>query len=205
MKEKNLVYKIRVLSHEKMSKSGVITIEAAFVIPIVVFTIFALIYLSFYLHDYCELKAETDLILHKAAFNGKHEGDLISGKVSYDRINDRGVFYLITIDREAQAAQISNYLRQELEEDLFITNITNLDVTSGAFEITAALEAKVEVTLPFFQNLFDKFTCIKIEENYPVHNPAETIRIAEVILDTGSDIKGVADLNDKIQKFLGNK
>jgi hypothetical protein len=41
-----------------------------------------------------------------------------------------------------------------------------------------------------------------ISGEYPIHDPAETIRVCDVILDTASQIKGVDELKNKIEGFF---
>lgn len=186
-------------------KDASITVEAAFVMPIVIVTVFALIYLAFYLHDYCRLQGAMDKVLHKAAISVKHEADIKTGKVAYEAINDRGIFYLVFGSTQEDKMQILEYLKQELTGFLFITKINHVVVDVGKLNISMSVEAKASVRLPIFQGLFDRFASISIEEGSSVHNPAETIRFAEVILDTGSEIKGVKELKGKLEKFLGKQ
>lgn len=183
--------------------NGSITVEAAFVMPIVVFTIFALIYLAFYLHDMCRIQAVMDKTLHKAGISVKHEGDLETGAVAYENISDRGVFYLIFGDTEEEETQIREYLTQQLSEGLFLSTISSIDVDVGKFNMDISIKADTEVSLPGVRYLFEPVSITEIEGSYPVHDPAETIRRTEVILDTGSSIKGVDELKEKIEDFLG--
>lgn len=191
------------MQNESIQKDrGSITVEAAFVIPIVIFTVFALIYLAFYLHDYCRIQGTMDKVLHKATITIKHDADITTGKVSYETIGSRGVFYLLTGDSNSEKSEILEYLSHELSKGLFITKIQNIQVEVGKLSISASIKAEAQVTLPYFQRLFDQFTSTRINDSCPVHDPAETIRLAEVILDTGSDIKGVNELKDKIDNIM---
>lgn len=182
---------------------GSITIEAAFALPIVIFMVFALIYLAFWLHDYCRLQGAVDKVLHKAVITVKHEADIKTGKIAYEAINDRGVFHLMFGDARDEKARIQEYLKQELTIPLFIAKINSAEVDVGRLTITVSAKAKTGVRIPFFQGLFNRFATISIEESSTIHNPAETIRCAEVILDTGSEIKGVKELKEKLESFLG--
>lgn len=173
--------------------------------PIVVLTIFALIYLAFYLHDYCRIQGILDKTLHKAAVTMKHEADFITGEVAYEKINDRGIFYLITGSAAENKNRITAYLQEELKNSLFLFKITSIDAEAGKLSVSISIEAKEDVMLPYFQHLFDRLSHIRAEDSSFVHNPAETIRCAEVILDTGSNIKGVKQLKEKLEAFIGSK
>jgi len=178
---------------------GSITVEAAFVMPIVIFTIFALIYLAFYLHDMCRIQGIVDMTLHKVGITVKHEANIVTGDISYEDISERGVFYLILGNTEEEENQIQQYLQQGLSKGLFLTKISSVYVDLGKFKLTAKVEAETKVSLPGVKYLFDPLFSRKITGEYPVHNPVESIRRAEVILDTGSKIKGMEELKDKLE------
>lgn len=186
-------------------EKGSITVEAAFVMPIVVLTVFALIYLAFYLHDYNKIQGTVDLVIHKAGITVKHDADIATGRMSYEDISDRGVFYLLTGDSQVEEHKIGELLGQELSKGLFITYIINTEVEACKLDIKINVLAKTKIGLPLFQNLLNNLLNINMERTYPVHNPAETIRVCEVILDTGSKIKGVDKLKDVIEKFIKTK
>lgn len=189
---------------ERNDDRGSITVEAAFVMPIVIITVFALIYLAFYLHDICKIQAVTDIIIHKAGITVKHDADIVTGDVDYEHINDRGVFYILLGSTDADEKQIKDYLIQKLSKGLFLVEVGNINVDVGKFKISASVQADATVTLPGVQNLFQVFSKTVIAEEYPVHNPAETIRLIEVVLDTGSSIKGVDEAKEKLEKFFGS-
>ncbi|NLC19984.1 MAG: pilus assembly protein [Clostridiales bacterium] len=182
-------------------EKGSITVEAAFVMPVVVFCIIAMIYLAFYLHDYSRLAGTLDLLMHKAGIAVKHEADLASGRVSYEDINDRGVFYVLMGDTKAEEERIEKYLAEELNKGLFICRIEKSDVKVSRLSAKINIRAGTEMKLPVFGGAIAKITNIELDKSYPVHKPAETIRICELILDTGSKIKGINRLKDMLDGF----
>lgn len=204
------MYKIRrtagymrkdIYTYMKTEKKGSITVEAVFIMPVVVFTVFALIYLAFFLHDYNRIIGTVDLIAYKAGIAGKHEADIATGRTIYESINDRGVFYLLTGDTRAEEAQIKRLLEEELSKGLFICKISDYELKVGKLELTINVQANTEITLPLFKNFLNQMFILRLESSYPIHNPAESIRVWEVILDTGSKIKGVDKIKDAIKKF----
>ncbi len=196
---------ISILKLKKLTTKGSITVEAAFVMPIVIFTIIALILLSFYLHDTCRVQGIVDKTLNKAGMCVKHEADIASGDIFYEKMKDRGVFYLIFGTTEHEKEQIEEYLVKELSEGLFLSQIKAITVDAGKTKLTIAVDIDTNITLPFFTSLFMQNKYTKIKGEYPVHDPAETIRRTEVILDTGSSIKGVDKLKEKFEKIFGSK
>ncbi|HWT74743.1 MAG TPA: TadE family protein [Mobilitalea sp.] len=175
-----------------------ITVEAAYLMPIVIITIFALIYLSFILHDKCLIQGEVDKVLHKASFNVKHEADLITGAVEFEKLDERGIFYFIFGSTQDEENRLKEYLKKELSEGLFLMKITSAEIEVNKFDINIQIEAKANITLPVFHNLLNRYSGILITNSCVIHNPAETIRAAEVILETGSSIKGMDELKEKL-------
>ena len=196
---------ISILKLKKVTTKGSITVEAAFVMPIVIFTIIALILLSFYLHDTCRVQGIVDKTLNKAGMCVKHEADFASGDIFYERMNDRGVFYLLFGSTEKEKEQMEEYLVKELSEGLFLSHIKAITVDVEKTKIILAVDMDTNITLPFFTSLFQQNKYTQIKGEYPVHDPAEKIRRTEVILDTGSSIKGVDKLKEKFEKIFGSK
>ena len=180
-----------------------ITVEAAYVMPIIIFAIFALIYLAFYLHDRCRIQGEFDKVLHKAGITVKHDVNIKTGEFAYDNINGRGVFYLITGGTEEVEEQMEAYLQKELARGLFLYRITAVTAEYNKFKITFSIEAERKIRIPYFTRVFQSYAIMKITGDCPVHNPAETIRCSEVILETGSEIKGIDEIKEKLEHFLG--
>ncbi len=180
---------------------GSITVEAVFVMPVVILAVFALLYLSFYLHDASRVQGIINSALHKTAMMDKHITDLGTGRIAYENINDRGVFYPLAGDRSKEERQLAEYLRQQLSEGLFLSKVTRISVEAGVFSWSLEAEVSTAVTMPMFHFLFDRVAHRVISEEYPVHNPADALRQYEVILDTASEIKGVDELRRMIEAF----
>ncbi len=182
--------------------NGSITVEAAFVMPVVLLAVFALIYLTLQLHDTCRIQGVLDKTLHLAGISYKHKAELASGKVNYIWIRDRGVFYGLLGDRSAEEGELTTYLQQELSRGLFLSRITGLETEAGRAKLRIRIEAETPISLPWVASFFAGFSTTVISGEYPVHNPAETIRLCEIVLDTGSQIKGVEQLKSKLENFL---
>lgn len=174
------------------------SIEAVFIIPIVFFTIVSIIYLSFYLHDYSKIQGIADGVLHKAVMNNKQGADISTGRVNYEEIN-RGLVSQIFGGTESKEHEIENYLASILSKSLIVTRITNIDVTKNILDLSIRVEGEFQFPLKGLQWLSSLDNTLVVEAKSAYHNPANFIRISEVILDTGSKFKGF----DKIKETIG--
>lgn len=183
---------------------GSITVEAAFVMPIIILTIFALIYLTFYLHDICRIQGVVDLTVHKAGLALKHDADVETGEISYEEINERGVFYQLFGDSGAED-EIRGILLKELSKGLFLVKAESIEVKDDKQKVRISVITDTELTLLGLTHIFQAFPKKTITGEYPVHNPAETVRCTEIILETGSKLKGVDELRNKLNSFIKSK
>lgn len=184
---------------------GSITVEAAYVMPIILLTIFALIYLAFYLKDINKIQAVTDITLHKAGLTLKHNSDLVTGRVSYEKINERGILYQLMGDSENNEKAIQKYIKKQISGELFVTKVKEIKVKVNNQELIITVKANTDLSLPMLNKLFKPHSVRIISGKYPIHNPAETIRCTEVILETGSSIKGMDKLKDMIDETFNHK
>jgi hypothetical protein len=186
-----------------MKAKASFTIEAVFIMPIVFFTVVSIIYISFYLHDYCRMQGITDMVLHKAAMNLKHEADIGTGKVDYDEIN-RGLLSQIFKKADNKEKEIDNYIRELLSKGLIATDITNVHVSKGVLELSIRVEGSFMFPLKGLQWVIAFDNTLVAEAKSTYHYPANFVRISEVILDTGSKIKGFDKIKESIGRLIGD-
>lgn len=202
MKEKQYKDKGGIEQGRLQVLEGSITVEASFIIPLVVFLMFSLIYLSFYLHDLCKIQGIINQVSHRAAFMVKHESDIASGEIAYEEISKRGVFYFLLGNTEKDKEQIREYLRSKLSKGLFIVKIKHMEIQLTKSKLAVDIDVSPSVSLKGFPDFFTFLKDRTLKQEYRIHDPAETLRRTEVILDTGSKIKGVDDLKKKLDEFL---
>lgn len=192
----------QIIKRRSDGAKGSITVEAAFVMPLVIMTIFALIYLTFYLHDVCRIQAILHKTLHKTGLVLKHDADIASGKVIYENINNRGILYLVLGDTEEAKADLEALLYQELSKGLLAMKLTEVKTEVGKFNLGASVKAEMKIKPFGLKSILNRYTAIYMTDKYPIHDPAESIRRTEVILDTGTSIKGVDELIKFFEKFI---
>lgn len=179
-----------------------LTIEAVLVIPVVLLTIVSIIYISFYLHDYNRMQGITDRVLQKLILNIKHESDFETGKVHYEKIKDKEVFYQFRSISDNKTKEIENYLINKLSELLFATKITDVEVDVSRLRTSIKVEGEFQSPVKGLLQVFYSKRNLIVKVSSSNHNPAESVRISEVILDTGSKIKGSEELKGKIKSLI---
>ncbi len=179
-----------------------ITVEAAFVMPVVLLTVFALICLTLQLHDICRIQGVVDRTLHQAGISYKHQTDIASGEIDYEKIRDEGVILDLQGDPSIGEEKLLIYLSRELQKGLFLLRIAEIEADADRKKVCIKAEAKAPISLPWVSSLFARSSDTVIAGDYPVHDPAETLRLCEVILDTGSQVKGVDQLKSRLETFL---
>ena len=180
------------------------TVEATFILPMVLFTMVFIIYLSFYLHDYCRIQNIVDGVAHKVAMNIKHEADIDSGRVNYDELN-KGLLSQVFEEPDAREADIKNYIGRLLSKGLIITRITDIHVTKDILNLTIRVEGEYQFPIKGLGWLIALDNHLTLEREAAFHYPANFVRISDVILDTGSRIKGFNNLKETIIKLIPNK
>lgn len=203
-REKNNSTGKRIHRGKEFQLYGSFTVEAALIFPIIFFAILTMLYLAFYLHDMCRIHDVMDQTLHRAGMSLKHETDFATGAIHYDEINHRGVLYLPFGSTEEEEIQIEQYLNKELKKGLFLTKIININVAVGKWTIGMTVESESKVSLPAAKKYLEPYLHKVIQKKYPIHNPTEVIRISEVVLDTGSKVKGAEKLLDKIKTITNS-
>jgi hypothetical protein len=186
----------------KKKIQGSFTIEALLLMPIILFTIFFVLYLSFYFYDYCRVQAVADQFIHKLSINLKHESDIRTGKISYESIARQGVFYHAAGNLNNKKNEIKNYLVNKLSKGLLITKITDIQVSANISEIYIKIEGKLQVPIRAISRIISKKEAFVIEAKGSFHYPAGTVRISEIVLDLGKKIKNIDELKEKIELLL---
>lgn len=171
--------------------------------PIVVLTVFAILYLSFYLHDLSRIRGMVNGTLHKAGLILKHKAEMETGEIDYEYIRKQGIFDLQQKNRRESEQSIQEYLEQKLSKGLFIARVDNIKAVVESRRLTISVETKVHLSIPWIRKWMA--SSLVIHGEYPIHDPAETIRVCEVILDTASMIKGMDELKSKIEGFFSKE
>jgi hypothetical protein len=132
----------------------------------------------------------------------KHESELASAEIDYEHIKDQEIFDLRQENSKEEEQELQAYLRRELSKGLFLMKVADIEVTVERSNITISAQANIQISIPWVREFMESNSNSVISGEYPIHDPAETIRVCDVILDTASQIKGVDELKNKIEGFF---
>lgn len=186
-----------------MLKKGYLTVEAAFIMPVVISLLIVLCCFAFYLHD----RNRTRNVCVEACLKGmwliKREGTTDADTINYLKLLNRSPFYYFFDDMAEKEEAIKNLVMKQLEEGMFLGQCSQVSVALGYDSI------KVEATLKFLQPIwaaagFLEYFDLKIKETIeqPVYNPEEFVRRYTVLDDALDGIDGFKQLKSKIEDFL---
>lgn len=187
--------------HQYMS--GSYTIEAAFIIPFILFVITALVYLGFYLHDQDKLES----VINEALLSGKtllrNEAQMETGLINYEAYNNRGILYSLQDNLQEKQEQVYNYLKSELRKGFMIAEISSIDVAVSHTKIDIQVEANMKLPfvglLPFFSE--NGMTVIG-KNSVTIEDNPEFIRIFSIYSSVAEKVPVINNNLEKLQEIL---
>lgn len=183
---------------------GSYTVEAAFIMPLVILVIAALIYMAMYMHDKNRIKAVLDKTSIEGSLMIKHETDKESSSIEYQNIDNRGIFFPIMGSCREEEERIESKLKEQLNRGMFLGEIKDIAVEMSHTKIKIKVKINMDISLfrvkEFFQN---SGTEIIINSTGYVYYPAEFIRKFNAIEGIADDIKGYDEIIEELQKLLG--
>lgn len=136
-----------------------VTVEAAFVVPIVIFAILALIYFAFYLHD--RVRAET--IAERALEKGVH---FSAQQPWMERI----------FEREAVEQVVEGDLEEELKSGFFFLEKESISCEANGLSVSIQIKMKGKISLNPVGSLWAAEPGFALERGLPIHDPPELLR-----------------------------
>lgn len=179
------------------------TVEATFVMSIIIFVIFALMYLTFYLYDKSKIQNILDISAVKISEMLKQEGDIELGTVDYDNINEQSMIRWVTNNYEREESIGAKYIKKELNKKLIISSMETLQVDIHRTKVKISAKVNMDIPLLGARRYFTKEKLsIQLGSTVSIHHPAEFLRLASSVLDTASSIKGADKVASKLQDLL---
>lgn len=182
---------------------GSYTLEAAILIPLILYLITALLYTCFLLHD----KGVIEGIVHITVLNGEKtafkNADSVTGKIDYDRYIEEGIFHLL-YDRTEETASMKKLLENDLTEGVIFADISGVMVEIGKKDITVNVSCEFSMPIKgvweFFQRGGTQFT---YTEKKDFDSNEEFIRLFQIGMDTGKELPGADSILKILQSSIG--
>lgn len=155
----------------KKSYKGSYTVEAAFVLPVVLMVIFALIYLGFSLHDEAYIKGIMERGLREAAEHTRHicmEGEK-GHEIIYKDINKK-------FKNKEIEGQVEGFLIDNCTKNLFITQIERFKASAGMMYVKISYQQTSKISP---SRIFSYFRIREKQktERIIIYNPMKTVRM----------------------------
>lgn len=182
---------------KKETERGSMTVEAAFIFPIVFFIVLALCYFTFYMCDRVKLQSVVDGLAQNQAICVKDDTTL-GKKRDYANILEKGVFYYLS-DLSGQKTSFNKNLQSQAKNSLILGKVTKVESEVSHTKIQAKVTVNVNIGIgQVKQYLTGTPLQYQITATAPVHNPAEFARAYLALGETMDSVKGV----DSIKKNL---
>lgn len=184
---------------KKTEVRGSFTLEAAFVMPVVVFVVLALFFLGYSLYDQCvwEERLEDGYLL--ANRWGLHPMEFDTGKPYWERINERGLFFRFLGGMEEGGDLFNNYTAGG-NKNVFITEGKTAEAQLGTGGLTFKLE--FERKIPGILKSFSSNAPRRAEGKIRLHHPAELVREYAALDELVEGTKGLSELKEGIGRLL---
>lgn len=154
------------------------------VMPIVLFVVIALIYMSFYLHDFCVIRT----------------------------VSDQMVFELCHVKEGGEALQLSkekknmiyNTMEDSLNGKLFLLSYKSCEVSIDFQKITLEVCGKGDVSIRLVQRLLPPLN-VHVTSYGMVHQPAVSVRAEKLIFDEFEKTKvfdGIESLFNRVREYI---
>ncbi len=180
------------------------TVEAVLIMNITIFIIVAIIYMGFYLYDYNRIWANTDIIIQKSNELIRKEADIISGKINYNFLNNRLIYWRFLEVSYNLKHVINDFAIDEIGKGLFITKVNSVLSEVSNKKITIKIAAHSQIPFMEVKKLFlsdySIATVIEIEKN--IYDPTEFIRNYDAVKKMAGNIDGIDKNLRGLQKLL---
>ncbi len=169
----------RIKRIREWKNSGMMTVEAAFIVPILMFIIIGILLLMFFILDMSVVKSETMRIAMEAADSWKTDGEAITGDYQDEVLFSRPLLYAITGKHSNVLSTAQKRLTPRIQERLVWARYESSSVKASGTRVTV----KANLVLPIKVGGIQKWTGMsqlkfQAESAAMLDNRTEYIRIA---------------------------
>lgn len=164
---------------KKMIKEqrGMMTVEAAVIIPVVSFLLVGIVFLFLFFLDMSVVKSEATRIAGEAAAAWKTDGSLITGEYDEKGLLTRNIYFLVTGSRKALAAEAEQRMTERANERLLITKVNQSSVTINMQRVKAEAELYFRWPLRGVEKMLGQLLSFSCTVVSPVDSWEEQLRL----------------------------
>lgn len=190
---------------DKSTVKGSYTVEAALILPIILYIIIGLLYLGFYLHDKVKIQSAINDTSTRGRELIQYEADLETGLIDYDYSQNRSLLYSYFTDFTEKEYKINTYLVEQLNRGLFITKVDSVVLSASSNKIHVLVNGHMNIPFREVKQFFtDKGLTFSNENTMEIHNTVEFIRIFDVFSGVAEKVKFIDEILQKLQKLIGS-
>ncbi|MBD5088904.1 MAG: hypothetical protein HDT30_08880 [Clostridiales bacterium] len=188
------------MKKKKNSQSGMITLEAMFVFPLVFFLVITLCYMTFYLCDYTKLQGLVEIIAEEQVLCIKDKEKLLE-EVDYQKRKERGItFYLDGLSAEKNI--LVSTLKSMADKEKLFGKVESVSATIGHTKVSIQINMAISTGISkVHEYLGGSPFQYQINTSIPVHNPTEFTRAYTALQDTMESVKGSKKINEKLNEI----
>lgn len=196
---------------------GSITVEAAILVPLIISSIVAVIFIGLLYYQRALLQSAADRTVQAGAASWCNiSSDMATGKTEIGKLGDAGLYWrLFESGKNEKVNRIKNYSEQLLKKRCILKpSDSDVFVEIKDFIVYKKLVVTVENSYPVpggsLTGLFGLKGCVKIKvTSYAnINDPSEFIRNTDFILDIEKELEnkyeGLKNIADKTREIFGS-
>ena len=171
--------------------NGSITVEAVFVVPIIVFIITAFVFFGMYLHDDTLIVCTMNQACERLNQSVKQPTNYESGVIFYDKITEKGLLDKYTSSYESEIGCMKKYIKNTLEQRMMVSKITSIEVKKKRNRVRLVVTTKNPVSWVQVLRYVRGYQNSRYEVEGAIYDPSEYARAVSVSLDAVSGTKAM--------------
>lgn len=186
----------------KKKVKGNYTLEAAILMPLILFILLALIYTGFILYDRGVIQGEVNLLVLRGEAVVRNSMEPNSGSINYEAYLRKGIFGTLSL-YDGEANILAEELTDSIEDKVLIATITNTTVELTTGKARVVVSAEFNIPIKGIRKFFIKSgTGFAYEEVKSFDNAEEFIRRFRIMMDTGEELPGGDSILSTLSKYL---
>lgn len=127
---------------------GYFTVEASFIVPMVLFCVFGVLFITLYLYDLGVAKSLLNEEVVQISDVIKTDAQNESGEFKSKKLLERPMTYLLKPSYPKRAAEGKKRLKKELQEKLVVSTVEKIILTAGQRKVTGKIQISFRIPIP---------------------------------------------------------